>query len=181
MSAFLAASWAFLRRLPWPVWAALAAVLAGLWMRESGYRAGVAAEQAVGAKALAAAAERYARQVEHDAQVTREIVRAKDLEIARIAADAADRPVGPIRVCLDPVHTGAVPAVPTLAGGAGAAGLPGGNRDGLRPGAGDGVDIGPGVQRLAVAYDIRNAQVRALLERHRRLSELAAEAERQRR
>lgn len=154
---------------------AIAALAIAVWaIHHHGYTAGVDDERARYVAGLAAAGERYARQVEHDAQVNQESARANHDEIDRLRADLADRPLGPVRLCLAPLRAGEVPALPSLAGGAGVAGLAGGHGDGVREGAAEGPDIGPGLQRLAVAYDIRNAQVRALLERNRKLSEMVS-------
>lgn len=154
----------------------VAAILGGLAaLRQSGYRAGVEDERAANTAALAEAGLRYARQIERDAKVNEERVDAFETEIAGLRADAAARPVGPVRLCWNPSRPGPVPAVPTLAGGAfGGAAAAGGVPE--VPGrAADGFDAGPGLQLITSRCDRLSAQARQLLKRNRELSKRAEE------
>jgi hypothetical protein len=158
--------------IAWRALAGIAAVVVLWGLYAFGKHEGRAEEREKNLAAIGELQVRVATQMVRDAQVNEESVDDLEAELDRLRGAA---PLGPVRVCLDtPRRPGPVPAVPSLAAGAGFAGVAGGDRDGVREGTGTGVDIGPGLQRLAEAYDVRNAQVRALLERNRKLSELAA-------
>jgi hypothetical protein len=157
----------------WPYWpwirkalpyvAALAAVGGLIW-----YIASLRGDVAELTARLAAQDAQYRAQVTYERQTTADTVRDYEAELERLRA--VPPVVRRVRVCVDP----AVPGGGTAAGGAGAPGEPGGDGAEVPGGTPVGPDIRPGLQRIADAYDIRNAQVRHLLERHRKLSEMAS-------
>jgi len=152
----------------------LLALLIGLGLlHHHGYRKGVDAERARYEAGLAEAGQRYAAQVERDARTNQEAVSAYESEVAHLRAAAV--PVGPVRLCRDPVRAGEVPAVPRVAAGTGGSAAAAGSVPGVSGGTAVGPDIGPGLQLIADRGDRLSAQVRHLLERNRKLSELASE------
>lgn len=92
-------------------------------------------------------------------------------EIERLRRAAGPVPV--VRLCVSPV-----PAVPRLGApvpGDGGAGAPGGGVPRVPDGTADGAyDFGPGLYWIADRADRQSAQLRHLLERNRRLSEISS-------
>jgi hypothetical protein len=164
--------WPWIRKLWWllPV-TALAVTATTFRIQRDSAREDVADLTA----SLAAQDARYRAQVTYERQTTADTVRGLEAENARLRA-AASGPVPVVRMCVGPVP--AVPGIGTAAGGTGGTGAAGGFVPGLPDGtAADPFDYGPGLYAIADRADRCSAQVRHLLDRHRRLSALASEAE----
>jgi hypothetical protein len=124
---------------------------------------------------LAAQDARYRAQVTYERQTTADTVRGLEAENARLRA-AASGPVPVVRMCVGPAP--AVLGLGAPAGGAGGTGPAGGQLPGVPDGAAaDPFDYGPGLYAIADRADRCSAQVRHLLDRHRKLSEMASRGE----
>jgi len=157
-----------LRKFWWLVPVTLLAVTAATFRIQRDH-AREAVERLQAAQAAQEATYRAQVAAWRQATITAEEGYAAELERLRRAAG----PVPVVRVCRDPAE---VPAGGTAAPGAGGPGAPGGvvpgvpNRDPIY-----GPDVGPGLYWLADDADRRAAQLRHLLERNRKLAEIASQ------
>jgi len=101
-------------------------------------------------------------QVQNDAQANEAAANALQAEKDRLTAALADAPV--LRLC-EPTGGGGLPAKAPAPRKPRQAPATGGSSAGVPTGATAGVDIGPGVQLLALVADRLAAQERALLQR----------------
>jgi hypothetical protein len=163
--------WPWIRKLWWVVPALALLLLAGVYrvQRDSAredvdrLRAAQAAQEAT-----------YRAQVAQWRQATVAAEEGYAEELARLRA-AARGPVPVVRLCREPAQ---VPGGGTAAGGAGGTGAAGGVVPGVPHGdPGVGPDVGPGLYWLADDADRRAAQLRHLIERNRKLAELASAAQ----
>lgn len=120
---------------------------------------------------LAAQEATYRAQAAEAARVQDAVEAGYAAELERLRRAAGPVPV--VRLCVSPV-----PAVPRLGApvpGDGGAGAPGGGVPRVPDGTADGAyDFGPGLYWIADRADRQSAQLRHLLERNRRLSEIAS-------
>lgn len=163
--------WSLVRRFWWliPVTAILVTASVYRIQRDNAHE-----DLAAANAALAAQEARHAALVAHERRTTSETLNGLRDELARLRAAAAG-PVPVVRLC-GPTRLGEVPGVPTLAGGVRDSSAPGGSLPGVSDGTASepGPDYGPGLYFLADRGDRCSAQVRHLLDRHRKLSELAS-------
>ena len=121
---------------------------------------------------LAAQEATYRAQAAEAARVQEAVEAGYAAELERLRRAAGPVPV--VRLCVGPVPE--VPRLGTAVPGDGGTGAAGGLVPGVPDGtAADPFDYGPGLYAIADAGDRCAAQVRHLLERHRRLSAIAGE------
>lgn len=161
--------WSLVRRFWWLIPVTAILVTASVYrIQRDNAREDLAAANA----ALTAQEARYRAEVAILNRTNQESVNGLQAELERLRAGAAG-PVPVVRLCVGP-RLPEVPGVPTLAGGTGDPRAPGGKLSSMPNGdSGDGFDVGPGLYWLADDADRRAAQLRHLLERNRKLSELA--------
>lgn len=131
---------------------------------------GAAKVEARDAKVALEATQRVLEQIKRDFKTNEDAVDGLQAERDRLARDLAARPTPSIRVCVAaPSGGGGLSAAAGAAGAAREGAAEGGERARVPGGDSVGVDIGSGVQLLAVVVEQLAAQGRALLEREREL------------
>jgi hypothetical protein len=162
--------WELMKRFWWLVPVTAILVTAGVFRIQRDHarddlmrlRATLAAQEAI-----------YLAQLAQAKAATREAQTGYEAELERLRRAAGAVPV--VRLCPRPAE---VPGGGTAAGGAGGSGTAGGGVSGVPDGAAGepGADYGPGLYALADDADRRAAQLRHVLERARKLSEIASQA-----
>lgn len=163
--------WPWVRKLWWLVPVTLLLVVTATYRIQRDH----ARDELKGLRATLAAQEAtYKAQVAEAARVTKEAEAGYAAELERLRRAAGAVPV--VRMCVGPVPE--VPRLGATVPGDGGTGPAGGGVPSLPHGAADDAfDYGPGLYGIADRADRCSAQVRHLLDRNRRLSAIASEAE----
>lgn len=144
----------------------LAAVAAYTFWKHHVEQLGAAKVEARDAKLALEAKQREIEQIERDFKTNEDAINGLRAERERLARDLAARPVPSIRLCVAaPSGGGGLSAAAGAPGAARESAAEGGERPGLPGGDSGGVDIGSGVQLLAVVAERVDAQLRAMQKR----------------